>query len=305
MAEEEPAEVLSEPLLDLSDLGRTVDGSGLAFLAAECIGKRIGPIKAIEGYAHLQRIDFSENLIKDVAPLKVLNHLVKLSLAKNSIVSLKSWDSEEAVFPNLKELDLSENQLPTLGPLPFQALVALRLARNEITSCELGGHEKLQTLDLSSNKLTSLAGLGALPSLKLLNASGNELADLNGINEATALEELQLAENKLQALEAPWTELQALTALDVSACALETEKPLEVLRQLPLLRKLKVKGNPFTESVSSVPVVALVCHWRLTDVDDIAITEEHTEAAKALNIQRILEERERLKEEAAKAEAEG
>ncbi|CAJ1330633.1 unnamed protein product [Effrenium voratum] len=121
-----------------------------------------------------------------------------------------------AVFPNLKELDLSENQLPTLGPLPFQALVALRLARNEITSCELGGHEKLQTLDLSSNKLTSLAGLGALPSLKLLNASGNELADLNGINEATALEELQLAENKLQALEAPWTEPPGMASGDGS-----------------------------------------------------------------------------------------
>lgn len=303
MAEEEP-ETLAEPLLDLSNLGRTVDGSGFAFLRASCIGKRLGSIKIIEGYTYLQTLDFSDNLIKDVTPLKGLSLLVKLNLAKNAISSLKGWESEEAIFPNLVELNLSENQLTTLTPMPFQALSSLSLAKDEIAACEMGGHEKLQILDVSSNKLASLTGLGALPALRTLNASDNELADLNGINEAAALEELQLSQNKLPVLEGPWTELQLLRSLDVSNCLLETEKPLEVLRQLPILRKLKVNGNPFAEAGNYIAPV-LICHWRLESVDDINITEEHVEEAKALNQQRVLEERERLKEEAAKAEAEG
>lgn len=294
MAEEEP-EALTESILDLSNLGRTVDGSGFAFLGASCIGKRLGPIKIMEGYTYLQTLDFSDNLIKDVAPLKGLNLLVKLNLAKNSIANLKGWESEEAIFPNLVELNLNDNQLSAIHAMPYQALASLSLARNEIASCELGGHERIQNLDLSSNKLPSLTGLGALPSLRTLNASKNEIADLNGINEAPALEELQLGHNKLQALEGPWTELQTLRSLDLSNCL------LEVLRQLPILRKLKVTGNPFTEA-GNTTVRVLICHWRLESVDDVCITQEHLEEAKALNQQRVLEERERLKEEATKAD---
>lgn len=300
MAEEEP-EVLTEAILDLSNLGRTVDGSGFAFLGASCIGKRLGPIKIMEGYTFLQTLDFSDNMIKDIAPLKGLSLLVKLNLAKNAIVNLKGWESEEAIFPNLVELNLSDNQLTVLHAMPYQALSSLSVARNEIAACELGGHEKIQTLDVSSNKLPSLTGLGALPSLRMLNASNNEIADLNGINEAPALEELELGHNKLQGLEGPWTELQTLRNLDLSNCLLEAEKPLEVLRQLPILRKLKVSGNPFTEA-GNTTVRVLICHWRLESVDDVSITQEHLEEAKALNQQRVLEERERLKEEAAKAD---
>jgi len=304
MAEEEP-EVLTESHLDLSNLGRTVDGSGFAYLAASCVSKHIGLIKAIEGYSHLQVLDFSDNLIKDVAPLKGLGLLVKLHLAKNSIANLKGWESEEPIFTNLIDLDLSDNQLTQLAPLPLQSLASLRLARNEIASIELGGHEKLSTLDLSQNKLTTLSGLGALPSLTSLNASGNELADLNGINEAPSLEELRVAENRLQSCEGPWAELPSLRLLDISKCLLESETPLEALRQLPLLRNLQVAGNPFAETPASAMILALVCHWRLEIIDDVKVTEEHLEQAKEMNQQRILEERARLKEEAAKAEAEG
>jgi len=307
MGDEEP-EILNESHLDLSNLGRTIDGTGLAFRSLSCVGKRLGPIKLLEGYAHLQQIDLSDNMIKDVAPLKAMQFVVKLKLAKNQIAALKAWDSEEGVFPHLTDLDLSENLLTALTPLPMKALVSLKLAKNEIGSCEtFGGHEKLESLDLSSNKLTALTGLGALPALKRLDASSNELENLNGINEATLLEELLAAGNKLQALEGPWQELQALRSLDVSSCLLESEKPLEVFRALPLLRSLKVSGNPFAGADVSSQVLALVCHWRLEHVDGVAITEDHIEAAKQLNQERVLEERARLKaeEEAAAAEAEG
>eukprot|EP00931_Biecheleriopsis_adriatica_P022179 TRINITY_DN14325_c0_g1_i1.p1 TRINITY_DN14325_c0_g1~~TRINITY_DN14325_c0_g1_i1.p1 ORF type:complete len:334 (+),score=78.36 TRINITY_DN14325_c0_g1_i1:71-1003(+) len=302
--EDAPEQTLSEAIMDLSNLGRIVDGTGLAFRSLSCVSKRVSQIKVVEAYSHLQHIDLSENLVKDVAPLKGLQFIVKLNLSKNAIASLKGWDSEEPILPNLTHLDLSDNQLPALGPLALKALVSLSVARNEITTCEnFGGHEKIESLDLSSNKLASLAGLGAMPALKGLNASANELVDLNGISEATALEELLVSGNKMQAVEGPWAELQAMRSIDISSCLLESEKPLEALRQLPLLRSLKVSGNPFAAGDISAQVLALVCHWRLEMVDDVPITEDHVEQAKQLNQQRILEERARLKAEQEAAEA--
>eukprot|EP00933_Yihiella_yeosuensis_P004423 TRINITY_DN108796_c0_g1_i1.p1 TRINITY_DN108796_c0_g1~~TRINITY_DN108796_c0_g1_i1.p1 ORF type:complete len:341 (+),score=82.26 TRINITY_DN108796_c0_g1_i1:90-1025(+) len=303
--DEEAEQPLSEQLANLSNLGRVVDGSGFAFRSLSCVGKRIGAIKIIEGYVHLQHIDLSENMIKDVAPLKGLQFAVSLNLAKNSIANLKGWESEEPVFPNLQALDLSDNQLSALTPLAAKALISVNLARNEIATCaEFGGHETLQKIDLSENKLPTLAGVSGLPALKTLNVASNELVDINGLADLPALEDLNLASNKFQALEGPWQDLQNLRSLNLSGNLMEAAKPMEVLRQLPLLRTLAVKGNPFLETAEvSASVVALGCHWRLTSVDGVDVKEEDLEKAKERNVERILEERQRAKEEAEAAAA--
>jgi len=309
MAEEELQEqILSEPLMDLSNLGRAVDGSGFVFRSVVCVGKRIGPIKAIEGYTLMQDVDLSENLIKDVASLKGLQFLLRLNLSSNAIVSLKGWESDEPTFPNLTHLDLRSNQLDKLSPMPFKRLVSVCLAKNEIASIQdFGGHETLESLDLSENKLSSLSGLGSLPALKVLNVSSNELLDINGLSEVPVLEDLNLAGNKFQSWEGSWQALAALRSLDLSSNQLESEKPLEVLRHLPLLRSLKVAGNPFAEALpkgtAAAHVTVLGAHWRLESIDGVPVLEEHLETAKGLNVQRILDERAQAKAEAEAAAA--
>lgn len=314
MADDEE-QALAEPLMTLSNIGRSPfggEGTGMAYRTLVCVGRRIGALKLLEGYAHLQHIDLSRNLIKDVAPLKHMQNVLKLNLAQNSISSLKAWEQEEgsevAVLPRLNHLDLSCNAFTSLTPLSLKALRTVSFAKNEITTvAEMGGHGMLEMLDLSANKLTSLAGLTALPALTKLDASSNQLLDINGVAELPALGTLNLAKNEFEALEGPWAELANLTFLDVSDCKLATPKPLEVLRQVPKLRSLGVRGNPFAAATDqSARVEVLICHWRLSTIDGTAVSEAELEQAKELNVRRMKEEmaRPKAEDEAATAGAE-
>lgn len=300
--DEDADQTLSDQLMEFSDLSRTVDGSGFAYQGATCVDKRIGIIKAIEGYQHLQTLNFAQNRIKDIAPLKGLQFMLKLDLSQNSIPNLKGWESEEPVFPNLVHLNLNKNQLTALPPLaPFKALRVASFQGNEIASCqEFGGHEKLQVLDLSENKLTSLAGVSALPELTKLDVSGNELTEVTGLADVPLLAELRLARNRLEALQGPWQDLASLQDLDLRGNLLATAKSLEVLRALPKLRSLDVQENPFAEDHR---VQVLNCHWRLKLIDAQPVTEQELELAREQNVRNLTEERERAKAEAAAAEA--
>jgi Leucine-rich repeat (LRR) protein len=318
-----PEQELSEPLMDLTNLARTVDGTSFAYLSLACVNKRINPIKAVESYTHLQKIDLSQNAIKDVAPLKGLNFVLSLNLSSNEIANLKSWiEGEEAAtrFPQLRNLDLSGNLISALPPLPFAALRSLKLSCNEITTCaEFTGHEKLTSLDLSDNKLTSLAGIANMPALTSLNVSGNQLDSLEGLTGVDALQDLSLARNRFSMLQGPWETFPALHSLNVSENVIEapkdpnlqSEHPLNVLRQLPKLRNLQVAGNPCLAPEEPPPdfnarAEVLVCHWRLESLDGEPVTPEELEVARQLNVSMLEQERARLKAEAeAAAAAEG
>jgi len=322
-----PEQELAEPLMDLTNLARTVDGTGFAYLALSCVNKRINPIKAIETYSHVQKIDLSQNAIKDVGPLKGLQFVLSLNLSCNEIPNIKSWEGE-GLFPQLRDLDLSGNLITALLPLTFPALRRVSLARNEITTCaEFTGHEKLTSLDLSENKLTSLAGIANLPALTSLNLSGglrkdgnptNQLESIEGLTGMDLLEELNLGKNKFAVLQGPWETFPALRSINIAENVIEAKKapasekpaehPLNVLRALPKLRDLEVAGNPFTAPEEppegfNVRAEVLVCHWRLQSIDGQLVTAEELEAARQLNISMLEQERARLKAEAEAAAA--
>lgn len=318
-----PEQELAEPLMDLTNLAKTVDGTGFAYLSLSCVNKRINPIKAIESYTHLQKIDLSQNAIKDVAPIKGLQFVLSLNLSSNEIANLKSWQEGEGLFPQLRNLDLSGNLLTALLPLPFPALCNLNLARNEIATCaEFTGHEKLTSLDLSENKLTSLQGIAAMPALTSLNVSGgirngnptNQLESIEGLTGLEALQDLNLARNKFSLIQGPWETFPALRSLNIAEnvidgpASLSAQHPLNVLRQSPQLRKLEVAGNPFSSPEEppagfNLRAEVLVCHWRLESIDGQTVTPEELEVARQLNISMLEQERARLKAEAEAAAA--
>merc|ERR1711972_127036 len=125
-----------------------------------------------------------------------------------------------------------------------------------------------------------------------------------------AVENLNLARNKFATLVLPAETFGNLKSLDISENFIENpnpvEHPLNMLRHLPKLRTLDVKGNPFTqpeeppEGFNSRAEI-LVSHWRLETVDGEAVTDEDREAAKQLNL-RLLEE-ERARKQAAEEDA--
>mmetsp|Transcript_35282 Transcript_35282/g.75168 ORF Transcript_35282/g.75168 Transcript_35282/m.75168 type:complete len:322 (+) Transcript_35282:114-1079(+) len=294
----------SDQLVTFSNLGRTMDGSGIAYRTANCADKRIGVVKGIENYVHLNHLDLSSNSIKDISYLKNLKNLLKLNLSSNCVANLKSLDPGEEgdeVFPSLTHLLLDRNSITELRPLPFKSLKVVSFQNNEIVSCEeFGGHESIESLNLSSNKIKTLAGIANLPSLQKLDVSHNAIEDINGLGELPSLVELNLSDNRMQGMEGPWQELgnSALTKLDLSRNMMETPKPLEVLRSIPKLKHLLIAGNPFMEAEDAILEV-LLCHWLLATIDGEDVSKELFDRAGSLNVRRLEEAR-----EAAKAEEE-
>ncbi|OGY94339.1 MAG: hypothetical protein A2406_02905 [Candidatus Komeilibacteria bacterium RIFOXYC1_FULL_37_11] len=101
---------------------------------------------------------------------------------------------DQSVFKqsNLRQLDVSDNQLT--GALPaeirqLQNLQILRATNNQMTGvpAEIGQLSNLIELDLSNNQLTGLPyELGNLKNLKILNLSGNNVSqyDLDIIRQS-------------------------------------------------------------------------------------------------------------------------
>lgn len=130
-------------------------------------------------------------------------------------------------LPRLQVLNLSHNQLTSLAPLgPWLAqcsgLTQLDLSGNPLASPEELGHlpEQLQDLDLSNSR----KWLDHLPRC---------------LTRLTGLTRLAVRDNTyLDQLPAWLSQLQLLQELDLWQSGVETEQ--EVLRQLPLLRRVRL-----------------------------------------------------------------
>lgn len=188
----------------------------------------------------IRRLDLSGNRLTELPPsLFRLGELTELDLGNNR---LRALPPEIGAFDRLIALDASENRLTALPP-ELAACAALRdvqLYGNMLSDlaplAELPG---LTTLDVSGNRLRTLAGLA--PGLRTLDLSGNQLTELPGtVRELTRLTNLDLSGNRLTNVDAlldlPLTELH----LDDNAL---TEWP-SVVATLSTLRLYSVLGNP-------------------------------------------------------------
>ena len=145
---------------------------------------------------HSLKID--NKSITDLAGIEYFTELVKLSCAKNQLMSL----------------DLSKNT----------ELTELYCQYNQLTSLDVSNNAMLTTLYCSSNQLTSLDVSGCT-ALTELSCTWNQLTSLD-VSGCTALTKLTCYENRLTSLDASGctalTELDCrcnkLTSLDVSGC---------------------------------------------------------------------------------------
>lgn len=121
-------------------------------------------------------------------------------LERGSVSSL----SDLAYFKDLQSLTLSFQSLNSLASLP----------ESNITS-----------LDVSSCRLTSLDGIGALPLLKHLDASSNSISDISDISSCTQLESLDLRGSRVGDY-TPASSLHLLSELKISGASLPGIKAL-------------------------------------------------------------------------------
>lgn len=310
---------LEEDMLDLSNIGKTIDGEGYAFFQLDCVnkeveGKKVGKIDLISEYEHLRQIDMSKNAIRDVTPLGALSFVLTLDLSSNKIDSLEPWGLD--AFAHLLHLDISGNRLEALPPIGFPALRTANFAANRITTCEaFTGHRSLETLNLSENRLeASLSGVGNMPKVHTLNLANQKpgLSKLEGMVELQGLRSLDLSHNKLESLDGPWKEAKELATLNVSNNKIATTKGLEPMGKIINLKSVLMEENPLNEEDGvNIRTEVIIVHFTIASINDEEVTEEERDEAKGVNEQRIEDERQRrlaeeeerrLAEEAAEAE---
>mmetsp|Transcript_35196 Transcript_35196/g.80409 ORF Transcript_35196/g.80409 Transcript_35196/m.80409 type:complete len:451 (-) Transcript_35196:6302-7654(-) len=165
-------------------------------------------LKAISGIKHLKllrKLDIGANRIRVIPSeeLSGLQNLEELWLGKNKIEKIDGLEN----LTKLRRLDVQSNRLTTVDNLHAQVdtLEELYLAHNGITvegaTVESGlalKFTQLNTLDLSSNRLTDASPLSHLTSLTDLWISSNDIKtfdDVQPLESLTNLDGIYLEHN--------------------------------------------------------------------------------------------------------------
>lgn len=132
-----------------------------------------------------------------------------MNISYNQITSLSSFNKkrpegdETEYWPRLQICYLNSNKISALTVINAPKLLKLDLSHNDISTVPetddgFKGHENIEWLDLSRNKLTSLAMIRGMPNLKELYVFSNtSIRKLNGLEECAKLEKLHLRANSV------------------------------------------------------------------------------------------------------------
>nr|PIL97204.1 leucine rich repeat-containing protein [Toxoplasma gondii COUG] len=253
----------------ISEVARTVDGSGYAFVRLNCSGKNITKIpEEISTYVHLRYIDVSDNHLDDILPLTKLPYVLSLNAARNNITDI-SCLADETCLPSCAVLNLSNNSISTLCTIALPHLAKLTLDGNPFVSFE--GVDRLpESLTHLSMRDTHLSTLAHLPSL------------LN-------LAYLSLAYCRIESL-TDVSMLGALKVLDISGIRLPDFGSLKVLLLLPSLQELTVSSIDPGMSDEDFRQEILVILRRLHKLNGVDVTPEEKKRAKAVKLHRKREQ---------------
>ena len=179
-------------------------------------------------------------------------HFTELRELDISSWKLRDFDDmfDESKFPNLRELNLSHNNLVTLkgfGYLPKLKILTVSANKLEtlITSPNDDGYPKgllgltgLEVLDISYNNITDLYGLNFAPmkDLKILNASNNSITKLEHIDHLKDLREVDLSNNRIRQFESvSFNNSQQIAWLRMEENGLRTLNHIDKLERLQFL----------------------------------------------------------------------
>lgn len=222
----------------LSNILRTVDGTGFAFSELSIEDKSLTDIKILQKYPHIQHLRARNNLIADISPLTSIAALVTADVADNCVEKLPAFSN-----PFLQVLDLSNNKLLNLSAFSAPRITFLKLDSNNISSLAgISICKTLQRLDVNDNKLATTSDIRDLPALRMLQAADNEIADLRGLHTLPALEVLNLAGNQLSNLRDFCDACTKLRVLDIGHNLVNDVDELGNLDQSPLLERISLAG---------------------------------------------------------------
>lgn len=244
------------------------------FVRLDLRGKNITSLEGdLTAYSMLRYIDFSANIIPDISALERLPDLHAINLKDNKITSLCDFGDQV----NLQVVELDDNKISSLSPFKMPTVRSLSISQNNLTDFAGLSHihvpHDMRVLDVSFNKIESCSGLEKLEKLSVLNLQANKIKSIDGLESLPHLTQLDLRDNNLPSI-----------------------MIFRALAGLKQLRYLATSGNPEIEKVdeenpdASTPEALmselLILLPQLTRWNETDITEEHREAAKALQEER-------------------
>lgn len=250
----------------LGDLRGLEDHSEITELFADA--NALTDINALAESTKLVTCSLSHNQISDVSALARADQLMNLNLSHNllanldvceRLIKLKGLDashnqivdiSKLASCTNLRLLALQDNQIQDIGALAngFTHLAHLDLSMNRIGSlAPLADCAELMGLVASANELSSLDGLGGKPKLEYLLADGNRITDIADLASSTGvLRALDLGNNQVSDLSA-LSDLFSQSEYDLGVTLLLDHNRIERaddLNDKPKYYLITLWGNP-------------------------------------------------------------
>lgn len=160
-----------------------------------------------ESHYKLQFLDLSENKMSDFPLLPKKNELQYLDISRNRLQSVNVTGNSEYkyIFPKLRHLDMSYNQLRSIPESFFyciRSLEVLNVSNNCLSSFSATGClQMVKIIDLSFNSLQSLMFKeNTLQTLEELFLQGNDLTTLHHqvFQRLPSIRHLQLQQNNLE-----------------------------------------------------------------------------------------------------------
>ncbi len=200
-------------------------------------------IKSLEGLQHCKEvmlIDFENNEIVDLTPMKDLGLLQSVTLAGNKIKDITPL----AGLVKMQLLDISRNEISDLSAIKgMENLRDLWAADNQIKSLEpVKDLKKVWSVDIAGNGLSDLAPVAQLKWLTTLDAQRNAIKDLSPISKLTELDFLLLQKNQIEDL-----------GVLVEMC----EKDAKGDRRFAPYLQLYLEGNPLQDKAKGEQVEQL------------------------------------------------
>lgn len=169
--------------------------------------------------AYVAHTDYPERRIESLEPIAGLTQLKEIILKQNGIDDISPLSG----LVNLTLLDLSANKLITdiSAVADMTKLQSLNVSYNKVESAEaLKNLENLEYVNISNNQITQLPDLSKLTKVYFLDASNNQLTDVSALAGMKGLEQLSLKGNTGIT---DYTPLANLTRLDEAQTTLPDE----------------------------------------------------------------------------------
>jgi Leucine-rich repeat (LRR) protein len=198
---------------------------------------RLWNIDFLKDFKNLTQVNFNDNFISDINPLRELKKINKINLSNNKIKDITNLKS----LKNVTELNLERNFIYDINPLKeLKKINKINLSSNKITDISILNELKnLTEIDLGNNQLIDFIGLKDLSNLIILDLAWNKLSDFSGLKNLSSLTKLDLGYNQLSDISS-LKELSNLTSLDLRDNHLSD---ISGLKELPNLTSLDLENN--------------------------------------------------------------